>query len=229
MSYILEALKKSEYARQQGRLPDLVTLPNAAAAPAARAMDGRLILLGGALLALAVAGWWRAWQAAPVDPPRAPASPPALAAARSDSVPTPSATAPSGPAAAPPRAAALVEPPAGRHEPRPPSIALPPREVAARPLPPGAPPAPDAPSPTLPAAPDRVLSYHELPAPVRERIPPLSVSGFSHAERAELSLAVINERVLRQGESPAPGIVLERIASDGVVLSFAGYRFRPPR
>ncbi|MCQ4347456.1 general secretion pathway protein GspB [Pseudomonas stutzeri] len=40
---------------------------------------------------------------------------------------------------------------------------------------------------------------------------------------------MINERVLRQGESPAPGIVLERIASDGVVLSFAGYRFRPPR
>ncbi|MNN29126.1 hypothetical protein D3C81_1427160 [compost metagenome] len=32
-----------------------------------------------------------------------------------------------------------------------------------------------------------------------------------------------------RGEDAAPGITLERIASDGVVLNFSGYRFRPQR
>lgn len=73
------------------------------------------------------------------------------------------------------------------------------------------------------------MSFHELPAAVRERLPRLEVAGFSYTEQTDLRLAVINARVLRQGESAAPGVTLERIASDGVVLRFAGYRFRPQR
>nr|WKN24500.1 general secretion pathway protein GspB [Azotobacter vinelandii] len=40
-------------------------------------------------------------------------------------------------------------------------------------------------------------------------------------------MAVINDRILRQGDQAGPGVVLERIAGDGVVLNYRGYRFRP--
>ncbi|MOA29313.1 hypothetical protein D3C78_1503200 [compost metagenome] len=74
-----------------------------------------------------------------------------------------------------------------------------------------------------------MLGFYELPPTVRERIPALSISGYSYTEEPSMRLAVINNRVLRQGESAAPGITLERIGSDGVVLNFNGYRFRPQR
>lgn len=271
MSYILEALKKSEYARQQGRVPDLATLPVAEAPPDLPFAADRLPLLAGGalLLAVAVTGWWRPWQSPPPEATVAPAASPVAAmpaavvraapavAAQVAAPPVePPAAATIAPAvqalvAAPPPSAPAAQPqpqpaiaPAAEPLPAPAQVALPvqpapaprtvlpaqdPTPIAARPLPAAPPPAQPAPAAALPAPPNRVLAFYELPPTVRERIPPLSVSGFSYAEQPDLRMAVINDKVLRQGESAAPGITLERIASDGVVLSFSGYRFRPQR
>lgn len=266
MSYILEALKKSEYARQQGRVPDLATLPAAEAPPDLPFAANRLPLLAGGalLLAVAVTGWWRPWQSPPPEATVAPAASPVAAMPAPVASAAPVAAAPveppagttSAPAvqtlvAAPPPSAPAAQPqpqpaiaPAAEPLPAPAQVALPvqpapaprtvlpaqePTPIAARPLPAAPPPAQPAPAAALPAPPNRVLAFYELPPTVRERIPPLSVSGFSYAEQPDLRMAVINDKVLRQGESAAPGITLERIASDGVVLSFSGYRFRPQR
>ncbi len=268
MSYILEALKKSEYARQQGRVPDLATLPATEASPDLPFAADRLPLLAGGalLLAVAVTGWWRPWQSPPPEATVAPAASPVAAMPAPVASAAPVAAAPveppagttSAPAvqtlvAAPPPSAPAAQPqpqpqpaiaPAAEPLPAPAQVALPvqpapaprtvlpaqePTPIAARPLPAAPPPAQPAPAAALPAPPNRVLAFYELPPTVRERIPPLSVSGFSYAEQPDLRMAVINDKVLRQGESAAPGITLERIASDGVVLSFSGYRFRPQR
>ncbi|HEY6611664.1 MAG TPA: general secretion pathway protein GspB [Pseudomonas sp.] len=267
MSYILDALKKSEYARQQGKVPDLATLPVVDALTSAPPAFARLPLLasGALLLAVAVAGWWRPWQAPAAPEPSSLAaaaslsaspvvSAPALASAPA-STPTPASASP-GPIAAPPgipvvepvavavapaqpEPPPLAAPPVARMPPPAPKAVLPalaPQSSAPKALPSAAQeplaamPRPSAaPASALPAPPSRVLAFYELPPAVRERIPALAISGFSYVEEPDLRMAVINDRVLRQGESAAPGITLERIASDGVVLSFSGYRFRPQR
>ena len=38
-------------------------------------------------------------------------------------------------------------------------------------------------------------------------------------------LVGINDRTLREGDSVEPGLVLEQITPDGMVLSYKGYRF----
>lgn len=74
MSYILDALRKSEQERQRGRLPDIGTLPEQPA-PSGSRRTGWLILVALTLLNIAgVGGWW--WTArTPGDavgsPPRA--------------------------------------------------------------------------------------------------------------------------------------------------------------
>lgn len=252
MSYILEALRKSEHTRQQGKVPDLATLPMVDAVNLAPPASTRLPLLASGLLLLvvAVAGWWRPWQAPPESVTAAPLPPRPAASLETTAVPTPTPTS-TDPApeavAARPEPAALAShpqpvqstPPAAPPEQPRPALqvqALPPTPKAVLPtraLPPAAPAtatATAAPASTaLPAPPSRVLAFYELPSAVRERIPALAISGFSYTEEPDMRMAVINDRVLRQGESAAPGITLERIASDGVVLNFSGYRFRPQR
>lgn len=231
MSYILEALKKSEYARQQGRVANLASYSPLEVAGSAAPTGQRLLLrIGGALLlVIAVAGWWRPWQAPPaLLPGTGPAAPAAVTPLPGERPAMASASPPSStPVAATPPATAPVTLAPSAQTPRsapPAASALPRAELPAPAIEPVPLPAPASTSP-----PQRVLAFHELPPTVRERIPRLMVSGFSHAEQANLRLAVINDRVLRQGEEAAPGVTLERIGSDGVVLSFAGYRFRPPR
>lgn len=225
MSYILEALKQSEHARQQGKAPDLNSLPPLLAPPrpSARRPPAYLLLALGLSLAGAGLGWWRPWQSAEI-------------VALATRAPRPETPSPPSAPAGPPRAAAPVEPAA-----RPVAVARPPANAPQAPLirldPPPATPVPAQPlvsappaarpEPTLPAPPERVLGFHELPAELRQSLPILAVSGFSYADEPQLRMAVINGRILRQRDQVAPGVVVERIASDGVVLNYRGFRFRP--
>lgn len=279
MSYILDALRKSEYARQQGRVPDLASLPPVDAASGGEMLQQRrsLPLVGIALLAVAVAGWWRPWE----TPAPAAVLPPATNAAPVHSPPPSVPAALDMPTSAAPAARATALPASREPLPAPlPAVSTPEPTVRATALappavqvpPPAAPPAPsalpasadrpaattkiilpealprerqalpatapsasplprpaDADSAPLPTPPKGVLGFHELPPAVRERIPRLALSGFSYSAEPGTRLAVINDRVLQQGDAAAPGITLERIDGDGVVLNFSGYRFRPQR
>ncbi|MFC0667131.1 general secretion pathway protein GspB [Azotobacter chroococcum] len=228
MSYILEALKQSEHARQQGKAPALNSLPPLLAPPretAGRRPPAYLLLALGLALIGAGLGWWRPWQNAVAG--AVVQAPPAETPAPRSAPPAPVAPAPAAVAASP---APATERPGPAVASQPPLIRLDP--PAAPEIPPSAPalaatqPA-ARPAPALPAPPERVLGFHELPAELRQSLPRLSLSGFSYAEEPQLRMAVINERILHQGDQAGPGIVLERIASDGVVLNYRGFRFRP--
>lgn len=78
-----------------------------------------------------------------------------------------------------------------------------------------------------PPSPTRVYRRSELPDAIRSSLPPLTVSGYAYAVQAEERMAVINDRVLQEGDEAAPGVMVGNIDSDGLVLVFRGYRFRP--
>jgi len=84
-----------------------------------------------------------------------------------------------------------------------------------------------APTRTAETPPKRVLNYSELPASVQKSVSKIIVTGYSYAEDPEMRMAVINDRMLREGDEVSPGIRLDRIGGDGVVLNFKGFRFRP--
>jgi len=240
MSYILEALKQSEHSRQQGKAAALNSLPPLLAPaiePAHRAAPARLaILLGLSAAGLGLA-WWQPWQGADAPPQTLQAARPLPPAPQAAPAATPE------PSAEPARPVAQTLPtaepspvvahgPLIRVDPPPASAAPPapapgPAQAGIQPAPAPEPMAPPPAAASLPEPPAGVLAFHELPGELRQSLPQLAVSGFSFAAEPELRMAVINERILRQGERVVPGVVVERIASDGVVLSYRGYRFRP--
>ena len=237
MSYILDALRKADAQRSRGTVPDLRAQPlgeaTAGDAPAAR----RWLPWGVALLVLAAVGggvaWWLMAPAASSVPPdgRADAAPvaaaPAAPAARAlPPGPTPAAdqAPPIEPALPvdPPPAAPIAEvrllpapvmPAAERA--RPASAALPP--PAALPMP--------AVAPAASAAAQRVPKLAELAPDLRAQVPALTVGGAMYSQDAANRMLIVNGQLYREGDQPAPGVVLERIQLKSAVLSVRGTRF----
>jgi general secretion pathway protein B len=235
MSYILDALRKSDQQRQHGQAP---TLQMAEPAAATGGRQGALaygltalILLGSGI----AIGWWQPWQAAtpptatplpaaPLStvPPPAPAPPlnpyPAVAE-------TPAATAPA-PAAIATDAVLAAETPA----PAPAAATKRSRNSAdaAKNRPPKA--AAHAPAKrTRPAAgtsDQPLLTIAELPPAIRQELPPLSISVHAYSPRAAERIVGINNKLLREGGNLPPGLTLEQITPEGMIFSYKGYRFR---
>lgn len=291
MSYILDALKKSEQERQQGRVPDLTSAPIIiGTARAGTAVSRRAYFVAGIVL-LAVAGaliWWRLWQsggqASPATVPAAPARPPLpkpapvvpdlhvdlpVALPRAANPPAAAATdakhmdqgataAPIRPdvSTQPARSATAdstrrdaVEPPPiadRRTEPVPSSVRAAPHKAPTAPVPQARPSTPPDASPAampeaLPAAAANRASgkpagttaakgapnLADVPAAVRKSVARIDVAGFSYSDDPKARMAVINDRILHEGDEVVPGVRLEKIGSDGIVLSHKGIRFRP--
>lgn len=226
MSYILDALRRSQAERERGQVPGLNAQPVAAGARAAANGDvPRRWALPMALLAatgVALLGWW--WLARPAAAPR-----PAAMAAPSQAPTLPAATVPvaaplpmvvSAPAPVPlaPDPAAPVPGPALT-----PAAALPavpaqaPATVAA-----GTPP-----MPATPAAP-RSVKLAELSAEQRRELPPLALGGSIWSESVLARFVIFNGQVVREGESAAPGVVVERIGPKMVWLRWRDMRVEVP-
>jgi len=159
MSYILDALRKSDQQRQRGAAPTLQMVPPAAVEPKRRAYLS-YGLLAAVLLAAGIAiGWLRPWQAEP-SPPVA-----NVVAAR-------------------PSAASLSQPVPARSEiasaPAPaPQNATPAAQIASAPAPLPAQASAPAPAPVRAQSPALVTAPAQLPAPAaRESRPP---AGAKHA------------------------------------------------
>lgn len=167
MSYILEALQKSEHARHRGKVPDLNTLPETTPSVTGHAATPRppYLAAGFALaLAAAILGWWRPWQAAaphaaaPAPVAMAAESPQQTAGAQPTPQPAPPPQAKPDVPAGPSRvtaSTALAEPAvplAVAPQPAPLAAAAPTSQPALAPLAPVRPPA-AAPEPTKTAAP----------------------------------------------------------------------------
>lgn len=131
----------------------------------------------------------------------APAQGPALPSAQAP-VPSPAKSAP--PAAA--KSEILLRP----QEPQ--------AKVAQEPLP--------AVSVPLPSAGQNVVWLSELPLSLQQELPPMTVSVHAYSSRPADRLVGINNRMLREGDAVAPGLKLEQITPEGMVLSYKGYSFR---
>lgn len=219
MSYILDALRKADAQRARGAVPDLAAQPLDGPGADAPTPRRRLGLPTAALATLAVLGaavlWWA------MRPESAPAPPAPLAAE-----PARSAAAEVVPA---PVAAAVAPLPTLR-PPEPPTT-----EVSLLPLPrpsPGAGASGPAAAPaSVPGAaapqpvPARLPRLAELAPELRQQVPTLAIGGAMHSEQAERRMLIVNGQLYREGEQPAPGVVLERIQLKSAVLSVRGTRF----
>lgn len=76
----------------------------------------------------------------------------------------------------------------------------------------------------------RIYALAELPTAVRRRIPALHMSlhAYNNSDGAA-SLVRINDQLLREGELLANTYLLEQITAAGAVFIYDGYRFLLPR
>lgn len=202
MSYILDALRKSDQQRRLGAVPTLQAASVAAAPPERSPMllYGLLTLLLIVATVTAVA-WLR---------PRAPE-----AAVLASSVARP----PELPVRQP--AAVVVPQPVLVAAAQLPPLAIPPVAV---PIPAQIAPAVRRKAPTAAMAESPASS--ELPASMRKQLPPISVAVHAYSSTPADRLVSINGRMLREGDTMAPDLKLEQITPDGMIFAYRGYRFR---
>jgi len=229
MSYILDALRKSDQQRQRGATPTLLTA-QATVAPPTRSglsLNGwlALVLVGAGVLI----GWLRPWQTDPpastpepvnartlAASPAMPALPPVLPGSARE------LTQARQPAAPPEQTDA---PKAARYD-----THLPPPDVVSR----VARTEPTTPMSETPAGAraieaeraTEVMPMNDLPASIRQEIQGITISFHVYSSNPVERRIMINNELLRQGESLSPGFEVERITPDGVVLNYKGYRFQ---
>jgi general secretion pathway protein B len=255
MSYILDALRKSDQQRQRGAAPTLLAGQATPVAPKQPAylFYGLLaaVLLGAGMMI----GWLRPWQteqAAPVaKPPEASLRQPVPV--RSEIAPAPEPQLQSAPAAAQyAPAPAPVPAPAIAPAPAVASVAAPVQRPAPVPLKAHAPASAGAEAPAkrqdavaaaskkTAAAPEQppgaaaadsasgqyVISLAELPLALQQELPPMTVSVHAYSGRPGDRLVGINNRMLREGDYVAPGLKLEQITPDGMIFGYKGFSFR---
>jgi general secretion pathway protein B len=229
MSFILDALRKSDQQRHRGAAPTLLTSPSLAAEPKRPAywMQG---LLAAVLIAAGVAiGWLHPWQteqpavqpivsatsAAPQSTPRqaAPTAWPETNTAQQPPQKPMASAAPSGTA---------LEWPASS----PSSVEARSTPVTAAAIQPPTPPAEKLAGATASATEQKAIAMNELPAAIRQELPAMNVLLHQYSPKPNKRFVTINNQTLQEGESVAPGIRLEQITPDGMTLSYKGYHFR---
>ena len=211
MSYILDALRKSDEQRRRGATPTLLT-PQAATVTPGRSgilsygLPAAVVLVGAGI----AIGSLRPWQTG--QPVPAQKSPPAV-----QSVPALAAAALEPQV---PEVAKIERKNRSRKAPREAVAVV--REEAKKPETDKA----DGARPGDPAQEQKVVAFAELPVFIQEEMPKLSISVHAYSPVPRDRLVGINDRVLREGENVAPGLLLEQITLDGMIMSYRGYRFR---
>lgn len=232
MSYILDALKKSDQQRQLGSTPTLLTAQAALPAPGRPKYLLNSVLAATLICAGIAVGWLRPWQL----------TQPAPAVATVASMPAP-----------PAKSAAMIA--ETQHDPRvsdPTSTAQPdPRQALATTKRDTAVHA-DIPSPaslsqadpgvqnaTAMLSPDKtasagtgaeegrkVMALNELPPTIQREIPAITISFHAYSSKPGERRVMINGNMAKEGELLAAGISLEQITPDGVILGYKGLRFQ---
>jgi general secretion pathway protein B len=68
--------------------------------------------------------------------------------------------------------------------------------------------------------------FGALPQSLRQRLPELSISFLAYSQKPSERIVSINGRILREGQTIADDLTLEKITSAGAVLNYRGDRFR---
>ena len=234
MSYILEALRRSQAERERGQVPGLHAQAATNAAPAAPragvAVPGLVLAAALAVVALLGLGVWLWRSAAPALPQAAPVSAvvPALVAVPLPAVVSapPVLVAPQVPAPAvlplvvsAPMAAPMAAPTAAPA----PAVLTPNVQASVA--------APSAPAVAVAAASraqPRVLRLAELAPEQRRDLPPLVMGGSIWSESALGRFVIVNGQVVREGEAAAPGVMVERIGPKAVLLRWRDLHLEVP-
>jgi general secretion pathway protein B len=234
MSFILDALRKSEHERQRQAGPSVAELP--IARPASRS---RIILLVVGVLLIVNLGvllYYLLRTPAPEVVKPGSAAPARAAAVASPQPPPvrPPAVAETRPAAASQQVRSLTEEaqpePTARpsHEaPAPPSPALlppPPQPVAVAPRP-----AASAPRPAAAPAQEFIPRIDSLPPEATAGLPKLNLELHIYATNPAQRAVFINGHRYREGDVLPGGAKIEAITTDGAVLRYRGQRFLLPR
>lgn len=234
MSYILDALRKSETERRQGRVPDLGQQVQMIHKPKKKPIPMLVWVLATALVLNAVILAWVFWPrvdvtAASVSPaasseeavaPALQAAPPAPEpSVQPSSSPAPITTVPDNTLAnaveIPVPGAA--EPLAEETERERPTVIVPSTRKSGAINPSSA-------ADSEPAA-ARTPHLVELPLSFQKKVPDLIFNSHIYASEPSSRRVMINDNYLRPGESFS-GITVERITEEGVELSMDGRRFR---
>lgn len=77
-----------------------------------------------------------------------------------------------------------------------------------------------------PADKGRLYGLNELPESVRQRLPDFTFSVFLYSDDVTLRTVRINGVTMKEGQYLADGLKLEEIIHDGVIFNYANYRFR---
>ena len=201
MSYILDALRKSDQQRRRNAAPTLLTLQPSAVVRKrpAYVTYGLLavILIGGGV----VIGWLRPWQSEPatVKPVEskpiesksvlaAPVASEIASQVKPDNVLPEANSLASGKTAPPPERRV---------------------DIAA-----------------ADAAGETVVEMEKLPTSIREEVSKITISVHAYSNTPGKRLVGIGRRILHEGDYVQPGLKLEEITPDGMILGYKGYRFR---
>ncbi|MBV1877114.1 MAG: general secretion pathway protein GspB [Pseudomonadales bacterium] len=71
----------------------------------------------------------------------------------------------------------------------------------------------------------KLVRISSLPMNIQRQIPDLTFSSHLYSEQASFRMVNINGRMLRQGDKIAAGIQLEEITEEGVIVSYLHYIF----
>lgn len=234
MSYILDALRKSETERRQGKIPDLgqqvqlIHRPRKKKIPLA-AWVVAAMMLNAVVLAVVF------WPSLPGDQPVIESV--SVATAGPEPGPVSKTTSTTASDSAPETEPDIMPEPKPVAEPKP---AVPPKASAPTPAPAVSDePAWERPTIIVPSPPDardyqplpdtrpagRVPHLVELPLSFQKSIPDLTFNSHIYASEPSARRVMINNNYLRRGDSFS-GLKVENITEDGVVLSKHGQRFR---
>lgn len=221
MSYILDALRKSQQARQPGTAPRSGAVHDVSLA---LPVNGWWLALGIVLLLgilAAVLIFWRGTVANLPEPLPAAAMEPAAVVPEPEPTTPAAAEKPASPAEVAVKKTASVGDLAEQAVI--PAPAPPPKKIVA------ARPSKKPPAPAVPLVMDDTPLLQQMPESFRRALPPLALTIHVYSHDESQRILFINNREYRQGSQIEGDIRVESIVPDGAVLSFRGERFKLSR
>lgn len=238
MSYILDALKKADAEREQGRVPGLHTATahlETDSQPLGRPIPSWVmgLVVALALTALGLAWWWTrpvitATAASDVVRPQTPEVPqsPTKSMATTSALPS---TAPlsTTPVVTPSTKVQTASPVTQAEGSTPISARAQTAKLTPAVLPSKSPDQPmiHVDPATAVTASAKIPMLAELPEDVRRSLPALTVSGAMYSDQPANRMLLVNNRVFQEGDQPVAGLVLEEIRLKSAVFRYQGMRY----
>ncbi len=211
MSYILDALKKSELERGNGAIPSVQTIHSSAL----NYHQQRRLLWPWILIAVLLANVFILIYFLQSGPDTETVS--ASENSQDSSLSQNRALAENPPAPAPAISAPTTQVPSIPASPPPAAVSAPVAQIK---------PAPARVTPTAPgSAREPLLDIDELPAEIRRQIPNMVFSAHVYSSNPVQRSLVINNRFMEEGDAFSHDLILSEITRSGAIFAFRGYHF----